>query len=266
MRYLLYFVEVKQLIIILLLSFQGLTQGVDCGELMGHFNFEVMPDTNYFIVIDTISNPNNIWQIGESQKSVVNGAVSSPNIIITDTINPYAINDTSSFIIKFPDMGGYSDFGTIEIEGYYNVQSDNPNDFGMIEVSLDNGVTWIDAIQSGWVNWAFGPPMLSGNSNGWQYFYGDASTLASFFNGSTGDTIKWKFSYLTDGIQDSLDGLAFDDLRFCNWAIGLEELSKTSNSLTKIVDLMGRESEDLPNQLLIFIYSDGTTEKVFRVE
>ncbi len=36
--------------------------------------------------------------------------------------------------------------------------------------------------------------------------------------------------------------------------------------LIKIVDLMGRETEDKPNTLLIYIYSDGTTEKVFRVE
>ena len=29
---------------------------------------------------------------------------------------------------------------------------------------------------------------------------------------------------------------------------------------------MGRETEDKPNTMLIYIYSDGTTEKVYRIE
>jgi len=48
----------------------------------------------------------------------------------------------------------------------------------------------------------------------------------------------------------------------CTW--GLEELKAGSVELVKVVDLMGRETEDKPNTLLIYIYSDGTAEKVFR--
>lgn len=36
--------------------------------------------------------------------------------------------------------------------------------------------------------------------------------------------------------------------------------------LTKIVDIMGRETEEKPNTILIYIYSDGSSEKVFKVE
>jgi hypothetical protein len=36
--------------------------------------------------------------------------------------------------------------------------------------------------------------------------------------------------------------------------------------LVKIVDLMGRETLELPNTLLIYIYNDGTTKKVFNFE
>ncbi|XOV69279.1 MAG: hypothetical protein ACFHU9_08845 [Fluviicola sp.] len=36
--------------------------------------------------------------------------------------------------------------------------------------------------------------------------------------------------------------------------------------LVRITDLMGRESKDIPNTTLIYIYSDGTTEKVYRIE
>ncbi|MFT6983055.1 MAG: hypothetical protein ACJAUD_001826 [Crocinitomicaceae bacterium] len=39
-----------------------------------------------------------------------------------------------------------------------------------------------------------------------------------------------------------------------------------TKSLVKIVDAMGRETEEKPNTILIYIYSDGTSERVFRVE
>ena len=46
----------------------------------------------------------------------------------------------------------------------------------------------------------------------------------------------------------------------------LEELNANKVKLIGIVDLMGRDTEDKPNTLQIYIYSDGTTEKVFRIE
>ena len=50
----------------------------------------------------------------------------------------------------------------------------------------------------------------------------------------------------------------------CN--LGIDEVFNTTKELIKIVDLMGRETEDKPNTMLIYIYSDGTTEKVYRIE
>lgn len=49
--------------------------------------------------------------------------------------------------------------------------------------------------------------------------------------------------------------------------IGINELKADNyKTLIHVFDIMGRETEDKPNTLLIYIYSDGTTEKVFRVE
>lgn len=45
--------------------------------------------------------------------------------------------------------------------------------------------------------------------------------------------------------------------------INADEQEKT---LVKIIDAMGRETVDQPNMLLIFMYSDGSSEKVYRVE
>jgi len=50
----------------------------------------------------------------------------------------------------------------------------------------------------------------------------------------------------------------------CTW--GLNELINHDKALVKIIDVEGRETEDKPNTLLFYIYSDGTTKKVFRIE
>ena len=52
------------------------------------------------IEIDT-SNAGNIWQIGQPDKAIFDSAFSAPNAIVTDTVNYYPINDSSSFILMF---------------------------------------------------------------------------------------------------------------------------------------------------------------------
>lgn len=49
-------------------------------------------------------------------------------------------------------------------------------------------------------------------------------------------------------------------------AVGIEELNNAPKQILKIVDLMGRETTYKPNMALIYMYSDGTAEKVFRRE
>ena len=49
-------------------------------------------------------------------------------------------------------------------------------------------------------------------------------------------------------------------------ALGIDELNNTPKQLLKIVDLMGRETPYKPNTVLIYVYDDGSTEKVFKME
>lgn len=51
-----------------------------------------------------------------------------------------------------------------------------------------------------------------------------------------------------------------------NCGVGLEELYQTAKELVMIVDFMGRETKFKPNTPLIFIYSDGTRERVMKIE
>ena len=50
----------------------------------------------------------------------------------------------------------------------------------------------------------------------------------------------------------------------CN--VGIDELTQVNKELFKIIDFMGRETEYKPNTPLIFIYSDGTRERVMKLE
>lgn len=50
----------------------------------------------------------------------------------------------------------------------------------------------------------------------------------------------------------------------CN--VGIEELTQGEKKLVKIIDFMGRETEYKPNAPLILIYSDGTRERVMKLE
>ena len=51
----------------------------------------------------------------------------------------------------------------------------------------------------------------------------------------------------------------------CSSTSGLNELT-ASKTLIQILDLMGRETAFKPNTPLIYVYDDGSTEKVFAVE
>lgn len=52
----------------------------------------------------------------------------------------------------------------------------------------------------------------------------------------------------------------------CNGNVGIEGPSMPIRQLIKVVDILGRETEDKPNSFLIYIYSDDTTEKVYRFD
>jgi hypothetical protein len=51
-----------------------------------------------------------------------------------------------------------------------------------------------------------------------------------------------------------------------NCAVGLHEHSNSLKERIKVIDLMGRETKPVPNTTLIYIYSDGSMERVFNSE
>lgn len=178
------------------------------------------------VIIDTTSNINNIWQIGHPNKTIFNTAHSNPNAIVTDTANPYPTNDTSSFtVIHIASIGWEMSYPPwIDIGGYYYVNSDSLTDYGFIDFSPDLGNTWYLADSS--LGWCMGGrvmelPTLTGNSNGWKHFY---YCLQAPYPVAMGDTILYRFNFISDSIQTNKGGLMFDNLHFEDYYSGIEEV------------------------------------------
>ena len=192
-------------------------------------NFDIQSEL-FRIRIDSISNPNNQWQIGVPDKSIISSAFSDPNVIITNTNDPYSISDTSSFIIEHVAEAGFQTGYAVDIAGKYFVDADSLNDIGFFEISPDNGDTWIDLIndtiyEGELYYWWNGKPTFTGSSIGWQEFWVDLSPFGQEFNIEYGDTILYKFTFISDSIQTNRDGLAFDDLEFFDYISSIEEPS-----------------------------------------
>ena len=178
------------------------------------------------VVIDTSSNPNNIWQIGHPNKTIFITAHSAPNVIATDTLNSYPINDTSSFtIIHIADLGWQATYPNIYIDGWYFVNSDTLTDYGYIEFSPDQGITWFHVDSVGNHGCCFaGPedlPTFTGNSFGWQHFHYCLCTSTPV---NYGDTVLYRFTFISDNFQTNKDGLMFDDLHFEDMIEGIDEI------------------------------------------
>ena len=170
------------------------------------------------VFIDSVNFRHNVWQIGKPQKSIFKSAYSIPNAIVTDTINPYPINDTSSFIIThivyYPGPPNSCNI----ISGMYYVNSDSINDYGKIEYSLNNG-SWSN-INDNTTFWGSpnSLPVLTGNSNGWKSF-----NVIFHTNSYDGDTLRFRFTFISDNIQTNKDGLMFDNISIDDQSEGIKE-------------------------------------------
>jgi len=216
---------------LLLFSYNSFTQDAPFFEIdfEGGYVHGINDSAIWHLNIDTISNPNNIWQIGSPQKIVFDSALSIPNAIVTDTINSYPVNDTSSFTVQYVISGVNSNGLGLEFRGYYSVNSDSLLDYGKIEFSPNNGLSWIDLLDTSNNNFIVWDqrPILTGNSNGWKYYDLNLTNFGIALGLVSGDTILWRFSFISDGINTNKDGLMFDNMYFENaYPIGLIEISK----------------------------------------
>jgi len=133
------------------------------------------------LCIDIDPDSTNIWQIGSPQKLIFDSAATFPNVIMTDTINYYPNNNTSSF--KYTIIP-WTTWGVLAIQWKQKLDMDYGFDGGIIEFSVDSENTWQNAFDNPYV----------------YNFYGyDTNNVDSLQNGEmafTGTDSEWKDIWL----------------------------------------------------------------------
>jgi hypothetical protein len=206
-----------------------------------------------FLRIDSASNPNNIWEVGVPMKSILNNAFSTPNVIITKTTGYYPINDTSYFIVKRIAGAGFAHHHTVTILGRYFVNSDTLTDYGKIEISYNNGNTWLDLSDTTISPYAC--PKISGNSNGWKSFGVSILTYDTIINNVQPlDTLLYRFSFISDSIQTNKDGLMYDNLVFEDYVESINEIQNNN-----LISIYPNPTKDL---LIIYMTTNYNKQKI----
>jgi hypothetical protein len=182
-----------------------------------------------FIIIDT-SQANNLWQIGEPSKIVLDAAYIGIRAIITDSVNVYDTNNISSFTLQLVHQGTRMH----EIVFWHKYDTDEGKDGGYIEMSHNLGESWTniidyqrsyplayqiihirelynsgDSITGGNVGY-------HGSSGGWikSSISWDAYTIlgGDIDERVNQDTTLVRFTFISDSIPDSKDGWCIDNI------------------------------------------------------
>jgi len=173
--------------------------------------------TNSVIFIKDSSDTNNIWQVGPPQKTVFTSASTVPNALVTDTLNPYPINDTSritaNFEVPFISMGVWA------LNWNQKLDFDSTGDGGILEFTVDGGATWENVFTSpytynfyGYTNPSAGivngEPGFVGKDPNWKNIWlcYDLSWLSTL-----PDTLSVRYSIISDSIYEGSDGWMIDD-------------------------------------------------------
>ena len=194
------------------------------------YHEEVDFETNLeFIRIDT--GTSNAWQIGPPQKYIFSGAYSVPNVIVTDTVEPYPVNCNSSFYLSIKDLNWFTGSPST-LSFFHKYDCEAGHDGGFIDVSYDGGQNWLNIIyDSTMFNCSWTPGFGYYGNN----FYGDDDTLFNGTNGFSGTAEDWqhsvftwwycigveeeypdsmmiRFNFQSDGIQSGQEGWMIDDI------------------------------------------------------
>lgn len=205
----------------------------------------------YFDGADTIGNPyhgvlliendsNSLWQIGVPNKTYFTSANTVPNVIVTDTINPYPINDTSSFKIGL-STNLFSFSGILAIQWVQKLDIKLGEDIGLVEYSIDTGNTWVNTFNNPYVYNFYGfnnnqnvdtinnEVGFSGYDNSWKDIW--LCFDGSYFSTIT-DTLIIRYTFKSDSIFDSRDGWMIDNFQVHpTWFHTVNELEQDEYAL-----------------------------------
>lgn len=190
------------------------------------FSFDYPLGSSQDIDVDPFS----IWQIARPNKNMIDSATSAPNVMITDSINSYPINDTSVFILRGPVNNLIKEFttGALGVFGRFYSDCDSLNDFGFVSFRKNGGV-WYDLSEDslrtlGLVSYlGVGDGRFTGRSSSWGAFTIYVNNLALEIGVENLDTVEYMFTFVSDSVFDNRDGLAFDDIGLIDLVANIQE-------------------------------------------
>lgn len=190
-----------------------------------------VPDTIHIDTTHADTTNTRLWQIGNTQKTFFADSTHATGIM-TDTLNNYPVNANSWFTLKYLMSRG------IKVSFWHKYQTTAGHDGGMVEFSLDSGITWQNVLGDCNNDSAYtipyrayvlttnfynnndtlltGEHAFSGISNGWvesqfQFYllliaYKTNRGLDSSCGLTSSSMIQVRFRFKSDATPDSLNG------------------------------------------------------------
>jgi hypothetical protein len=175
---------------------------------------DTLPANSLIIIKDTAFG--NIWQVGKPRKSIFKAAATVPNVIITDTINNYPVNNTSRFTITFKDSVFFG-YPFVAVRWKQKLHMQKKEDGGIVEFSK-NGGPWQNVFNNSGVYNLYG--YLQSNKdtlNSGEYAFSGTDTVWKdiwlCFRGLTiSDSMAIRFTLKTDSTNNSKEGWMIDNM------------------------------------------------------
>jgi hypothetical protein len=178
--------------------------------------YDTIPGQSVFMIYDTSAS--NIWQVGPPQKALFNSAASTPNALMTDTVNNYPVNNQSIVSYKVNSM--FWPFGILAIQWMQKLDMEQGKDGGIIEYSSDSGNTWHNVFNNPFVYnfYGFNPNNADTLPSGDFAFSGTDATWKniwlcfdiSWLNSQ--DTLIIRHRFVSDSVQTNQEGWMIDNL------------------------------------------------------
>lgn len=212
----------KQLYILFTLLFCSQSFKAQFAQYYQYFDgANTTPSTSILVTIPASST--NIWQIGQPQKTLFSSASTTPNVIVTDTINYYPSGNTSSFTFYIP-ITVIGPNSVLALRWKQKLDMDQGKDGGIVEYSTNSGATWVNTLNNpsvynyyGWLpaskdTLPSGEYCFSGTDNVWRdvwlCLYSPVTTL--------NDTIYFRYTFKSDSLNTNKEGWMIDNFMAYN--------------------------------------------------
>jgi hypothetical protein len=191
--------------------------------LKGQYYFQYFDGANIStfnsLLVSIQTNTANIWQIGKPQKALFSSASTTPNVIVTDTINGYPTKNVSSFTVLALHYNNFVSAPYV-LQWKQKLDMDSKKDGGIVEFSNNGGVIWQNVHNNPGISYQFygfqpankdtinsNEYCFSGTDNVWRDIWLCIKPSVANMN----DTLLFRFTFKSDSINTNKEGWMIDN-------------------------------------------------------